>query len=242
MSSGPTDEEGKEPDLATPLGRAPAVLGLRTLLLAGLVYVVASSWLSLRRHYAFVEITDGHIFENILWNTCHGRILHWGMVGINSLGNHLSPSMLLVAPAYAVYHSPVTLILVQRVLLAASAVVLYYCANCVLASKRAACLLALAYLVYPPLHGFNLEAFVPVILSVPLLMWMLYCYEARRMKWMWVALILSLGVKENVSLVVAGFGLYVALFRREVKLGVTVTAISYHPVVEQAVLVPDPSV
>ena len=202
------------------------VTPVRTLVLAALIYVIAASWLSLRRHYGFVEIADTHIFENILWNTCHGKILHWGMVGINSLGNHMSPSMLLVAPAYAVCQSPVTLILVQRVLLAASAVVFYYCANRILASTRAACMLAVAYLAYPPLHGLNMDAFVPVILSVPLLMWMFYCYEARQRRWMWVAVVLSLGVKENVPLVVAAFGLYVALLRREVKLGVTVTTVA----------------
>ena len=198
----------------------------RSLVLAALVYVGFTSWLSIRRHNGFVDVGDTHIFENMLWNTCHGEFLRWGMVGINALGDHMSPTLFLLAPAYALYQHPVTLILVQRALLAGSAIVVFHCANRVLGSARAAWMLALAYLVCPAQHGLNMASFTPMCLSVPLLMWLFCCYEARQMRWLWVALLLSLGVKENMPLVVAAFGLYIAVFRRDVKLGVTVMAIA----------------
>ena len=191
-----------------------------------MAYVVATTWLSGRQHFAFADLSDIHIFENVLWNTVHGRVLHSGMMGMNSLGDHVSPSLLLLAPVYAVYPRAATLILLQRVLFAASALLLYGAATRVLGSAWAAATLSLAYLVYPPLHGVNLLSFTPVALSVPLVMWVFWCYETRRRKWIWLALVLALGVKENVPFVLAGFALYAAVFRRDWRFGLPAVAAS----------------
>ena len=186
---------------------------------------MVTTGLSVWKYWHFADISDVHIFENVLWNTVHGRILHSGMLGMNSLGDHVSPSLLVVAVVYGLWQSPITLIVLQRVLFALSALVLYRIAERILGSPRAACALALALLAYAPLHAVNLESFTPVGLAVPALLWMFWCYEAKS-RWLWVAVVLALGVKENVPLAVAPFGLYVALFRRDWRRGAVLMALA----------------
>lgn len=181
--------------------------------------MVLTSTLAIRTHRGFADVADTYCFVNVFWNTCHGRFLYCGELGINSLGDHVSPTLALVAALYAVSQSVETLIVCQRVALALAAVPLYLCARRVLRSGSEALVLALAYFVYAPHVAINLQNFKDIAISVPLLMWLFACYETRRVSWLWVALLLCCGTKENVPLVVAGFGLFVAVFRREWKLG-----------------------
>ena len=190
------------------------------------MYLVCTSWLAIRKHSAFSDLSDLHIFENVFWHTCRGRLLHSGVFGTNALADHVSPTLLPLAALYALCQRPQTPIVMQRLLLAAAAFPLYFCAKRVTGLPAVGALLALAYLVYPPQQALNLEGFTSIAPSVLLLMWLFYCYEARRLRWMWFVLLLSLGVKENVPLVVAGFGLYVALFRGDVKVGAGVFALA----------------
>ncbi len=193
---------------------------------AGAAYAVATSWLVMRKLSSFIALGDIHSFENILWNTCRGRVLYWGAVGTNSLGDHVSPTLALLAPIYALWQHPATLIVAQRILMAVAALLVYKLASHVLDSPPAGALLGVASLLYPPMHGANLECFSPILMSVPLLLWTFLCYETRRFRWMWLALLLSIGVKENVPLVLAGFGLYIALFRGDRKRGLIVLGLA----------------
>ena len=64
----------------------------------------------MRKLSCFIALDDIHSFENILWKTCRGRVLYWGAVGMNSLGDHVSPTLALLAPVYALWQHPSTLI------------------------------------------------------------------------------------------------------------------------------------
>jgi uncharacterized membrane protein len=87
-------------------------------------------------------------------------------------------------------------------------------------------LVALIYLLYPPLHGVNLWGFHENEFAVAPLMFLLLCYVRRSWLAFWISLFVALGVKENISLLLAAFGLYLMLLRREKMLGLAVTGVS----------------
>jgi uncharacterized membrane protein len=71
------------------------------------------------------------------------------------------------------------------------------------------------------LWGFHENEF-----AVAPLMLLLLCYIRRSWALFWLSLFAVLAVKENMALTMAGFGLYLLLFRREKRLGLSVAAIS----------------
>src|ERR687895_233513 len=134
------------------------------------------------------------------------------------LGDHFSPIIALLAPLYWIWDDPRTLLLAQAVLFAAAIPPLWVFTRRVLGSAAAYCV-AGAYAVCWPITSaiafdFHEAAFAPVLTAV-----MLERFQAGR-RWHGVLAALALLlVKEDMGLLVAGYGLYLLLSRRERALG-----------------------
>ncbi|MEU0571685.1 DUF2079 domain-containing protein [Nonomuraea sp. NPDC005983] len=132
--------------------------------------------------------------------------------GFSVLGDHWSPILALLAPLYWVFDDPRTLLVAQAVLLAAAAVPLWVFTRRSL-GPGAAHLVAAAYTLSWPVvqtvaFDFHEAAFAPLLTAVLLERWQ----AGRRVPVVLAALGL-LCVKEDMGLLVAGFGL-VLLFQR----------------------------
>ncbi len=134
---------------------------------------------------------------------------------------HISPIYYLMLPFYAVFPSPVTLLVVQAALIACGVIPL-----CRLARKRGVrpfliLLLAVAYLAYPAFSGgcfydLHENKFLPLLLLSTVC-----CYESGRFPLTFLFAGLTLLVKEDAPVYVAVLGLYLALDRRDWKRGAT---------------------
>src|SRR3989454_1116399 len=91
-------------------------------------------------------------------------------------------------------------------------------------AARPAAALALLYLVNPSLHGINIRDIHPQAFAIVFLVWAAAAFDARRYGWCALALLLTLGGREDAAIAVVGFGLWLALARRRSALGVTVVA------------------
>ncbi len=110
--------------------------------------------------------------------------------------------LLVLVPFLAVWPHLETVIVVQVVAVAASAVVLWQLALALGAARAAATMLALAWLISPSVQGFAYDAFTPVAL-VPLLAFALALALVRERRIVALALAQALfGVKEDVALFV----------------------------------------
>ena len=70
----------------------------RFLAIAAAVWALLSV-LSLLRHYTFhSSVYDVGIFDQVLWNTAHGRPFASSLSHMSYLGDHFSPSLALLAP------------------------------------------------------------------------------------------------------------------------------------------------
>ncbi|WUH96996.1 DUF2079 domain-containing protein [Spirillospora sp. NBC_00431] len=123
------------------------------------------------------------------------------------LGDHFSPILVLLAPLYWIHDGPETLLLAQAVLLALAIVPIWRFTERRLGA-RAGCCAAGAYALSWPIaealaFDFHEVAFVPLLSAL-----MVERHDAGRRGQATVAAFVLLLVKEDMGLLLAGFGLY----------------------------------
>ncbi len=167
---------------------------------------------------------DLAFFDQVLWNTAHGRWFQTTYVSYSFLGQHFEPLLLPLALLYRLGAGPQTLIVLQA-LGAALAALPLYAAGRRLLPPAAAAALAIAYLVSPALQrgldfGFHPDLLEPLTAFAVLaaLLWrhdrlFLLCAGALLL------------VKEDAFLIGLALG-WIALLRGRRRLGATVIAAS----------------
>ncbi|WP_169985869.1 DUF2079 domain-containing protein [Microbispora sp. H10836] len=132
--------------------------------------------------------------------------------GFCVLGDHWSPALALLAPLYRIHDGPATLLVAQAVLLALSIpfvwVYAFRASSAVTAGRRVAYPVAVAYALSWPIaeavaFDFHEVAFVPLLTAA-----MLERYQVGRRRAAVLAGLALLLVKEDMGLLLAGFGLF----------------------------------
>lgn len=172
---------------------------------------------------------DLGIFDNLMWNLVHGGPLFKASPALGPEGSHLARHATFVAyalaPAYALWPAPETLLAIQAVLVGAAAIPLFLFARRHVGSW-AGCLLAGAYLLYPPVHGANLYDFHFLTIA-PVFLWLsLHLLEARRDRLAALAIAVTLSVREDVAVGVAILGAYLVLSGERPRAGLVVAAVA----------------
>ena len=137
---------------------------------AGYAYFFA--YQTILHHRSVLSMSfDLGLENNLLWNLIHGGSFMKmsplvGPVG-GHFGNHATLFAYVIAPFYALYQRPEGLLVFQAVVVGAAALPLFLYASRHI-GRWPACLVALAYLLYPPVHGANLYDFSGRLGSQPL--------------------------------------------------------------------------
>ncbi len=147
-------------------------------------------------------------------------------ITLDTLCNHFQPLYYLLAPLYALYQNAVTLLVLQSVLLASSAIPIYLIAKKRLNSNVLSVVVSVVFLLYPALHGLNTYDFHGVVLLIPILSFMLYFYETRRLKLFWLFFALALITREDTAITLLGVGAYILIIAKNRKLGIWAIAVS----------------
>lgn len=187
-------------------------------------YTVVFSTLSVLRHLSFN--TDGYdmaIFDQAVWNSLRGRLLETSVLPDVTvlLGQRFSPILLAFVPLYSVWSNPITLMVAQTLAIALGAFPIYWFARGRLGSLPALGV-ALAYFLSPALEGVNLFEFHEIALSIPLFSFATFFMLRKRYMPCLVCLGLALFVKEDMTFVVTGFGIYLIAVQRRWRLGLGV--------------------
>jgi uncharacterized membrane protein len=199
---------------------------------AGLVlaYFVLYSILSVLRHMTYHSFgPDLGLFDQIFWNTTHGRPWESTMslaqpTPHSYFSDHFSPVYLLMVPFYAPFPHPETLLVIQTLMLALGAVPIYLMARDKFAPGFVRLAWVAAYFLFLPLAFINLFDFHELALAVVPLGFALYFLERRQTGWFLVSLLAAFLVKEELPLIGLGFGAYILLDKRDLKLGLGVLA------------------
>ena len=184
------------------------------------------------RNYDVGRYDLGNMVQAV-YNTAHGRFLEittndMAPRQISRLGSHVDPILALFALPWLVWPSPVMLLTLQSVIVAAGAWPAYRLGTRVTRDPRAGALLAGAFLLYPALGYGALNEFHPVTLATTFLLFAFLYLEEDRWLWAIPALVLAVLCKEEIPLVVALLGAYFALRKRSWRpLLITAAAVVY---------------
>jgi uncharacterized membrane protein len=161
---------------------------------------------------------DSGLYDQGMWLLSRGEAPFVTLMGRNMFGDHTSFVLLFLVPLYWIAPGAWIMFFSQSAAIAAGAIPVFLYGRRRLESEWFALIAAATYLLHPAVGWANLENFHPdsflgVFIGVAL-------YGALERKWKLYAafVVLSLLVKEDVSLVVVPLGIWVAL-RRDRRIG-----------------------
>jgi uncharacterized membrane protein len=158
----------------------------------------------------------GNMVQTV-WNTAHGHFLQMTSGDgrqISRLAAHFDPILAAFAPLWWIWPSPELLLTVQAIVVALGALPVFWLGRKHLGSDRAGLGFALVYLLYPATEWLTLNEFHPVALACPFLLFAFWYLDEDRLLPFAIFAALAMATKEEVGLVVAGFGLWYAVRRR----------------------------
>jgi uncharacterized membrane protein len=199
---------------------------------AAVAYLLVFAFLSVARYDGYrAHGLDLGTMDQAAWNTVHGRILErtplyrhpadGSRYENRLLDAKLELVFLPLSALYVVWSDPRLLLLVQTAVLAAGAIPLYLLGRERLASAAAAewpaALLAVAYLVYLPLHYVNMADFHPSALMIPPLIASWRAMRLRRWPHYYLWLALALCCRIEAAFVGLGLGIVILLSQRDAR-------------------------
>lgn len=147
-----------------------------------------------------------------VWNTSQGRFFEYtNPYGTNIASryiHHADLLLILFAPIYWVYASPNVLLVAQVIIVALGGWLLYKFAKRVLGHEWLAAVLALSYLFYPTLQRAVLFDFHALTISATFAIGLTWAYVEQRWRWFMFFAILFALCKEELTLMLASFGLF----------------------------------
>ncbi|MCB9803101.1 DUF2079 domain-containing protein [Candidatus Nomurabacteria bacterium] len=188
----------------------------KLLVLAIVFFALFLAFLSLRKlDYFAYNAFDLSIFNQVFYNTLHGRWFEM-TINLNSyLADHFTPIIILFLPFYALWPKAEGLLILQSFILAFSAWPIYLISRHVLANKKISFFIALAWLFNPFVHSAHFYEFHLLPIAVLFIFWAFYFYQKEKFKYFILFFILSLLVREDVALILLGFPFLAILEQRK---------------------------
>jgi len=158
---------------------------------------------------------DVSIFDQAIWHLSQFELPASSVRSISNLwGDHLNPIIALIAPLYWLKSDVRWLFILQALIASLGAFPIYGIAKEKLKSDFAGIAMAFAFLFFIGIqHAVNF-GFYPETLSITFLAFMIYFFFKRRYLLYFVFLLLCLLCKENISLYIAFFGIWIFLFEK----------------------------
>lgn len=226
------------------LGAVPSWAPLTFVLVVSAIYAIFAAKFSINIHHNFYTADyDLGIYDNIVWNSLHGRVLACAYCRLGThVSAHVDPILLLFSPLYIFWPRAETLLIAQAIWLASTTIPVYYMGKHHLGRPWVAAIIACSLLLYPGMHGAQFYQFHSLSLVAPLLAWMIYCLETGKIRAYWVFLALFLLCREDMSILSCFVAFYAILSRKAVRVGlITIgVAIVYFAFLKIFVM-PDPS-
>lgn len=185
-----------------------------TIICAVVVFVCLFTGLGAWKLWSFsYNALDLAIYRQVAEHSINGQLFAFTIHPHSYLGDHLELFLVALLPFYTAAQSALTLIMLQALALAIAALPLAKIAARFV-GKPWHLLLIAAYLGNPAIQNMALFEFHLLPFAVPLVSYALLAFLEKRFARFVVFSLLAMTVREDVSLVVAGFGVLALLERR----------------------------
>jgi uncharacterized membrane protein len=191
--------------------------------IAAAIYATYFSYYTVVHHRNVLSSSlDLGLEENVIWNALHSGALfkttpYGGPTG-NLLGEHAAYLSYVIAPIYGLHQSAETILILQSALIGGAAIPLYLVARKYL-GPWLSCLIAVLYVLYPPVHGSNLYDFHYPPLAPFFLWFTLYFALSGKAVRTFIFALLTLSVREDVSMGLVIGGLFLIMTNRRSRAG-----------------------
>jgi uncharacterized membrane protein len=197
-----------------------AVIARRVVYAGIAFYAVLFVFASVMHFVVFEELRfDLGNMVQAIWSTLHGHVLETTTLNGHQnsrLGFHVDPFLIVLAPLFWIWSSPLLLLVVQVLAVASGALPVFWLARKHLGSPRAAAHFAFAYLLYPAtqFNAFtNGSDFHSVSIAIPLILYAIWFLDEDRLVPFAVVALLACATKEEIPLAVGCLGIWYA-FRK----------------------------
>ena len=182
-------------------------------------------YLTAKQDAFLTNAEDFGILDQALWSILHGFVPRQTICntvfdtncvsydGVTRFAIHFEPILYPISLLYFIWSNPKMLVIFQTLAVACGAYPAFWLARLRLRSDFVGVIIAVLYLLYPALLQAVSFDFHPVTLTASLLLFLLYFIYTRQIIWTLVFALLAMTCKEEISLVVAGFGLWSAVFQ-----------------------------
>lgn len=189
-----------------------------------ITFIVVFSYLSVKRYLTLNSYYyDLGIMNQVVDNTSRGWFLEMSnqqlLKNANRMAIHFDPILAAFAPFYLLYRDPSVLLVAQAAIVGLGALAVYLIGVNVLRKKPISLLFAVSYLMYFQIQRVVLFDFHAVALATTFMLFAFYFNLAKKNFWYFLFLVLALLTKEHVGMVVALFGAYLFLVKKEKKTG-----------------------
>lgn len=179
-----------------------------------LIYVVYFTKISLDVHHGLgTSSYDVGLYDQGVWLMSRGKAPFVTLMGRNLMGDHASLILIFVAPFYWLFPSTGTLFFIQSLVIGLGALPVFLAARRRLQSEAMAVVLAGCFLLHPAVGWTNRENFHPDCFVAFFVGMAIYGALERKWRLYWVFVVLTLLVKEDVSLVILPLGIWVGMKR-----------------------------
>lgn len=180
------------------------------------VFTAIAVWQD-NKFLAGYESGDLTIFEQVIYNTLHGRPFYSTGDGQNHFGVHNSPILALLIPFAAIVPVPYLLYCATAISIVVSAIPIYLIVQEELGDETLAMILGVAYIMLPAFVGQVFQSFHEINLVLPFLAFAFYYFVKERFYAFLTMLVAGLMVKEDVSITLFMFAVYAIIKKRDIK-------------------------
>lgn len=191
------------------------------ILFLAVTYILVFGALSSLKHLSFnSHAMDLGLYSNSMWNSLNGRLLYNSVIEGSHFKSHFSPILIALIPFYFLFQSPITLLVIQTIIIGLALIPFYLIAKRNL-DEASTFVLVFSFLLFPSLHYINLFDFHTISFAILFIFCLLYYLDSNDKKFLLFAII-CLMIREDVALLISFLGLFIVFKRKNKTLGVTV--------------------
>ena len=200
--------------------------------------------LQILKLYSMHMYVDFAHWEEILWNIIQSGLplsqssefIYEGTE--NYFSTHFVPIVYLLAVPFKIWPYGETLIVMNFIIIASSIIPLWKLSRRLGFDKNMSLIWLAIFLWNVTVQYITIYEFEVLRFSIPIFLWILYFLEERRWREFYVFLIIALLIREDVSLTILMFGLYVCFFLKDFRHGLPIVTVSavYFILVTQLVM------